>query len=270
MFRSVFSIRFRFSQLRVTVPKTAVFILLIMVSLVLVSETAVAQSASPGDVLIVEVNADPWTGVTSNFSEPRDEFIELYNNSASTINLLDWTLNDNGSTTMTFPSIDLKAGKILVIARQDINFTLYGCSGIDAPLSYLPPTWFDNNLANSNDNIVLRDNLSNIIDGVSYGTDVSVLNPAASDVFDNSGTSLQRRTYNTGFVDTDTSGDWIGSTGSGTPCDVSPTAVSLQSFTSNSNNTFIALIAMAFVLMGGTAVVWHRKQETSEEGGQSW
>ena len=47
-----------------------------------------------------------------------------------------------------------------------------------------------NGLANGGDRVVLRDSLGNIIDQMSYGTDVSVLNPSSSDVAE--GHSLER------------------------------------------------------------------------------
>ena len=216
-----------------------------------------APTASPGDVLIIEINADPASAL--GFTEPEDEYLELYNNSGAAINLEGWTLNDNGGTTITLPNLNLEAGKILVVAHSSISFSLYGCSGANMPLFYLPTGWFSTNLANTSDNVVLRDNLANIIDRVSYGTDTSAIDPPAPDVFNNTGRSLQRQTYNTGFVDTDTNADWAASTGAGTPCDVSPTAISLQSFTAKNSRTIVSapVIGAGALFLSGIAL-WRK------------
>ena len=50
-------------------------------------ETAVS-AANPGNVIISEV---AWGGTTANAS---DEWIELFNNTTSPIDLTNWTLND--------------------------------------------------------------------------------------------------------------------------------------------------------------------------------
>lgn len=103
-----------------------------------------------------------------------------------------------------------------------------------------------------------------MIDSLSYGDDTSVFDPPAPDVFNNSGQSLQRQIYSAAnaFVDTDTNADWAGSEdNAGTPCDTSPTAVSLQSFTANSNMLPILLIATLLVLLlGSTAIIWQHKR----------
>jgi hypothetical protein len=212
-----------------------------------------APNANPGDILIVEVNADPSSG--GGFSEPGNEFVELFNNSGTTINLNGWTLDDNGNT-INLPNMDLGAGKILVVAHANIDFSRYGCSGANTPLSYLPASWFSNNLHNDNDYLVLRDDLSTIIDAVSYGVDITAFDPPAPDVFDNSGTSLQRQTYNSAFVDSDTNADWAASSGIGTPCDVSPTAVSLQSLSAKDTSVKTSVIII-LVLLLNTVTVWH-------------
>jgi hypothetical protein len=218
-----------------------------------------APNANPGDILIVEVNADPSSG--GGFGEPENEFVELFNNSGATINLNGWTLDDNGTTTtINLPNIDLEAGKILVVAHANIDFSLYGCPGANTPLSYLPASWFSNNLANTGDNLVLRDDLSTIIDALSYGSDTTVFDPSVPVVFDNSGTSLQRQTYNTDFMDSDTIDDWVASTGIGTPCDVSPTAVSLQSFRANDTNVNTPTIIVLVLLSAITARWVHRSR----------
>lgn len=215
-------------------------------------------AASPGDILIVEVGADPASA--AGIAEPAGEYIEIRNVTGATINLSGWTLNDNSNTTITLPNTDLGAGKVLVIIADTTTFNAsnYNCTA--NPLSFSPASWFTNNLANGNDNVVLRDNTSTIIDAVSYGTDTTAFNPPAADVFNNSGATLQRVGYNNGpYTDTNTAADWQGSTGAGTPCDVSPTAVSLRQLNANSLNgvkpavslgLLIALLLGTFYILG--------------------
>ncbi|PIE82292.1 MAG: hypothetical protein CSA11_01005 [Chloroflexi bacterium] len=47
-------------------------------------------NAEASDILIIEVNADPASGL--GFEEPEDEFFEIYNNTDSPINLNGWTI----------------------------------------------------------------------------------------------------------------------------------------------------------------------------------
>jgi hypothetical protein len=91
-------------------------LLWIILGVLLMSGTAVAApTANPGDILIIEVNADPAS--TSGFTEPSDEFIELYNNSGVTINLNGWTLTDNSITTITLPNILYRTPKFVQVAQ---------------------------------------------------------------------------------------------------------------------------------------------------------
>ena len=186
-------------------------------------------AASAGDVLIVEVGADPASA--AGIGEPAGEFIEIFNNTASTINLSGWTLMDNSTTTITFPSLNLLSHQRLVVIADSTTFGAtngYGCSG--TPFFFQPATWFSNQVSNAGDRVILKDNLGNTIDALSYGTDTTVFNPAAPDVFDNSGATLQRAGYpGPTFTDTNTASDFTASSGTGTPCDV-PTAVKLVSF----------------------------------------
>ncbi len=189
-----------------------------------------ANAANPGDVLIVEVGADP---LSPPFTEPAGEYFELFNNSGTTVDLNGWTITDGsaaGTMTVTLPSISLGPGKILVVIGSGL--ATYACA--QTPLNHTPAAWFSTGLGNTSDRLLLRDNLTNLIDAVSYGADVTVLNPAAPDVFNNSGATLQRTVYNTGFVDTDTNADWVASTGAGSPCDVSPTAVTMRDLSASS------------------------------------
>lgn len=236
------------------------FVVLTVVVLVLSWTTVFA--ASPGDVLIVEVGADPASA--AGITEPAGEFIEIYNNTASTINLNGWTINDNGATTITLPSIDLEAGRILVIIADPATLGTpngYGCAGSpNTPLYHQPAAWFTGNLSNTGDRVILADNAATQIDALSYGTDTTIFNPSAPDAFDNSGATLQRETYNTNFTDTDTADDWNVSVGAGSPCDVGPNALTLRSLRASSGPGALPAAGVVALSMAGVALALRRKR----------
>lgn len=66
-----------------------------------------------GDVVINELMYDPISGNND------DQYIELYNQGASTVNLNGWQLT--GGVTFAFPSILLPSGGYLVVARNQAN-----------------------------------------------------------------------------------------------------------------------------------------------------
>lgn len=217
-----------------------------------------AHAASPGDVLIVEVGADPASA--AGIAEPAGEYIEIRNVTGASINLNGWTITDNGITTVTLPNMNLDAGKVLIIIADSTTFngSNYNCAA--NPLFFQPTTWFNANLANGNDRVLLRDNSNTLIDAVSYGTDTTAFNPAATDVFDNNGTTLQRTSYPAGpYSDTNAATDWTASTGAGTPCDVSPTAVSLHQLQAENSLPLQPTFLIALALLAATLYLgWKR------------
>lgn len=66
--------------------------------------------AKYGDVLITEIMCDPDPAI----SLPNQEYLELYNNSSSVINLKSWTISVNGSI-YTFPKIVLQPHEYYVL-----------------------------------------------------------------------------------------------------------------------------------------------------------
>ncbi|MFZ9847674.1 MAG: lamin tail domain-containing protein [Flavobacteriales bacterium] len=66
--------------------------------------------AKYGDVLITEIMCDPDPAIAL----PNQEYLELYNNSSSVINLKSWTISVNGST-YTFPKILLQPHEYYVL-----------------------------------------------------------------------------------------------------------------------------------------------------------
>ena len=186
------------------------------------------NAQSRGDIVISEVMADPSS--SAGLGEPANEYFVLCNRSSTSRNLRGWTVTDNGSATITLPAYTLAANACVVVANAGIDLTATGYNCMPAPTNViLAPTWFSNNLSNASDNLVLSTLGPGaiVIDAMSYGSDVTGFNPAASDVFNNTSTTLVRTGYPgnaTTFPDTDSNGDWTSRRG--TPCDVpiGPTA----------------------------------------------
>lgn len=129
--------------------KTAsLFLILLLIILLIKSHFA---SASPEAVIVI--NEIAWAGTTAS---PSDEWIELYNNTSSEIDLSGWSLTAEGGN----PSITL-TGTIppygfYLLERQD-EMTV---SDIPADQTYP----YGEVLSNEGEKLSLKDNLGNTID----------------------------------------------------------------------------------------------------------
>jgi len=102
----------------------------------------------PGNVVISEIM---WDGTSSSY---KDEFIELFNTTGSPVNLSNWQLVDDGKLFFTFPNgTSIVANGYVLLERQesatDVTAT-FVVSGI--------------NLANSGDQLLLKNNLGEVVD----------------------------------------------------------------------------------------------------------
>ena len=149
-------------------------------------------TVQPGDIVINEVYYD----VDADHVQPPGsdentfEWVEIYNKSAQTVNLKDWKIEDNSGTqrTISTSNRNLASGQFAILAKAANVFVLWTIP--DSAEKIQLGEIIGNGLANGGDRVVLRDSLGNIIDQMSYGTDVSVLNPSSSDVAE--GHSLER------------------------------------------------------------------------------
>ncbi len=114
-------------------------------------------SISASAVVINEFLPNPGTidwDANSIISETDDEWVEVYNNGTSAVNISGWTIADAVGTRYTFPQDSfIEAGEFI---------TIYGTLGLN----------------NGGDMARLRDSLNNIVDSITYlydpGNDVSI------------------------------------------------------------------------------------------------
>ena len=125
-----------------------IIILTLLFSLLNLSDLSIA--ASNNDVVISEI---AWMGTTYSYS---DEWIELYNNTSSDINLNGWTLSSTDGT----PSINLSgtipANSYFLLERTDDN----SVPSITADLTY------SGALGNTAENLELKDSSGTLVDNL--------------------------------------------------------------------------------------------------------
>ena len=135
-------------------------------------------------------------------AEPAEEWIELYNNASSPIELTDWTISDNLSTDVISPTVTIPVGGVIVIAASEDFYISY--PDFPGAIVFVADGRIGNGLGNGGDRLMLKDDEGMVIDQMSYGADTTAFDPACLDVA--AGHSLERSPVN---VDTDTAGDWI-------------------------------------------------------------
>ena len=119
----------------------------------MVAQTGYA-AVSPGSLRITEVMANP-----AAVSDTRGEWFELFNTTASSIDLTGMTISDEGSNNHVFGAVVVAAGGYLVLGRND-DPTVNG--GVHVDYAY------DNfTLANSSDAIILSEGVT-VIDSLVY------------------------------------------------------------------------------------------------------
>ncbi|MFL5730312.1 MAG: lamin tail domain-containing protein, partial [Cytophagaceae bacterium] len=112
-----------------------------------------------GALVIDEIFADPSPSVAL----PAEEFIELYNRSADTIQLLNFSFSD-GSTSASLPSLKLAPSAFLILCSSSF-VSAFSSYGNTAGLSSWP------SLNNTGDSLVLKDAGGKIIHAVAYSDD---------------------------------------------------------------------------------------------------
>ncbi|MBK85638.1 MAG: hypothetical protein CMC86_00350 [Flavobacteriaceae bacterium] len=126
-----------------------------------ITVNAVAQSFSEGDIIVTEFLNDAGA-----VSDVPGEWLEIYNNTEADIDLLGWTLKDDGSDSHTFStSVIVPPGVYFVMGRGPNDPALNG--GVNLDHSYGDGVF---TLGNSVDEIVLLSPNSVEIDRIVYGS----------------------------------------------------------------------------------------------------
>jgi len=163
--------------------------------------TCSCSQSSIGSVVINEVYYDVGPG---KGAETDDEWVELYNKTGQAINLKNWTLADNTDTrSISTSDISIPANGFALISKSTSTWTSFWSPPAGAVQIALGNN-VGGGLANEGDRLVLKNNLGVTMDKMSYGTDITIWNPAATDVAD--GHSLER---NPDGTDTDLPADFI-------------------------------------------------------------
>ena len=158
-----------------------------------------ASSSTLLTLLISEVEYDPiQSGTDSAY-----EWLELYNNTSSPMELTDWTISDNISADVISPTVTIPAGGCMVIAASSEDFYA-NYPAFTGAIVFIADGRIGNGLGNTGDRLILKDGEGTVVDQMSYGMDTTVFDPPCPDVAE--GHSLERSPAN---VDTDTFADWI-------------------------------------------------------------
>jgi hypothetical protein len=158
--------------------------------------------AGVGHVLISELFA---AVDSAHGASPTNQWVELYNASNATVNVSGWLLNDaagTGSATPIPNGTYIQASTYLVLTPATSTKQYWNVPS-STPVVILGRTIGDG-LDAKVDRISLITQGGANVDGVSWGTDTSLMNPAAAST--TLGRSLIRSTLS---KDTDTAADWV-------------------------------------------------------------
>lgn len=153
-------------------------------------------------ILISEVYYDVCTPASSCGTNPQNEWVELYNPTASSIILTGWSLTDNNSSSTLPSGTTIGPGDYLVVTRELATFTFW--PAVIASQQVILGSNIGNGLSDSNDRVILKNNLGTVIDALSYGSDLTIFNPSVPDVA--IGHSIERSPVT---LDTNTASDFV-------------------------------------------------------------
>lgn len=152
----------------------------------------------PAKVVINEVYYDVASNQNEGNESNPDEWIELYNSGNTAVNLKNWVIADNSESTTINREVKIPAGGFAVLAKS-ANTWRYWNIPTDAVKIELGQK-IGNGLANSGDQLILKDNNGIERDRVAWGNYIAGWNLNASE-----GKSIARKVKG---YDTDSPSDW--------------------------------------------------------------
>lgn len=153
---------------------------------------------STGKILIGEVH---YAVEASRGTKPANEWIELFNDSATPVNIGGWRIEDAIAYDVLPSGITLAPGRFIVISAASTTRSRWDIPQESQFVSLESP--IGDGLASAGDRIVLRNSSGAIVDAVSWGTNATALSPSAPVV--SYGQSLSRVPLS---KDTNTASDW--------------------------------------------------------------
>ena len=170
------------------------------------STTFPTPTPSIADHLVInEVLYDTSSGqdISGQGGSNRGEFIEIHNPTALPVSVAGWTLSDGAELEALSGSIP--AGGFLILTGADES-EFEAVWSVPSSVVYVSANGgkIGNGFDNAGGKAILRNNINNIVDQISWGGDTAILNPAPLDVA--TGHSLEREPDG---IDTDTAPDFI-------------------------------------------------------------
>ncbi|OGG74180.1 hypothetical protein A3A40_02165 [Candidatus Kaiserbacteria bacterium RIFCSPLOWO2_01_FULL_54_20] len=138
---------------------------------------------------------------TAHGTKPANEWIEIFNGTAATVNIGGWRVEDATASDLIPSGTMIAPGRFVVISATSTTRSLWSIPS-DTPFVSLGSSIGDG-LSNSGDRIVLRNASGAVVDAVSWGTNTTAMNPSATVA--SYGNSLSRVTLS---KDTNTASDW--------------------------------------------------------------
>lgn len=164
-------------------------------------------TVSTGKVVVSEVLFDPASA--SQGGDTYNEWVEIHNGMNVPIDLHGWTMHDTvlgtATDTLATTTLVLPPGGYLIVTRSTTTDTFWAPYPQGTLVVYLGEPLGSGGLSNAGEAVVLRDAAGAMVDGVSWGTNTSVLDPSVSLVGFAEGMSIARVPVS---ADIDTAADW--------------------------------------------------------------
>lgn len=158
-----------------------------------------ASSSTIGHIVISEVY---YAVDAAHGTKPLNEWVEIYNGSASPFSLSGWSVSDAIASDTLPGSVVIAPGAFIVVAATSTTRALWNIPSSTPVVSLGNP--IGDGLGNGGDRVILRNATGAIVDAISWGTNSSVFNP---------GVSVAPYGYSTAraslMKDTDTPTDWV-------------------------------------------------------------